>query len=371
MPLSIDSVLQTTSEEEQLAFLIDTLQSIGFTATAWQTGSVQYNILRAVARTYASGVNIVRSFAENVIVNPRDAWLDLVGEYRFGIARLAAVATQRNIRFTNTTASPVAVPAGAYVATDDDDAIRYLTDSADTVPALGTVDIACTAETAGTAGNVPYVTDVVVQSPSLPGVTAALIDEDLLTVGTNTESNERYWTRCQLRWAELTYSSGAAAYELWALTAAPSLNRVKALTDYPGAYELYVVCDPGESSELTAVSDYIEPRQPPNDYPDVVAANVVTHAITYAPRVSAGVTAAQLNAAIQTMLDALPIGGILIAGASAGRLLRESITTTLLCNGGLGVQSVGLTAPSSDIVLGPADVVQGNFTVDLQTVHSV
>ena len=127
--------------------------------------------------------------------------------------------------------------------------------------------------------------------------------------------------------------------------------------------------DPGLPAEISAVEAYIAERVPPNDDVTVSAASAVNQSIVYAPRVTASFNATAANAAVQAMLDALPIGGVLIQGASAGRLLREAITEVLLCNATLGVQSVGLSTPSADVVLGATDIVTGVFTVTPETVY--
>jgi uncharacterized phage protein gp47/JayE len=368
MPLSLGQLLKKSTETQLLAFLLDTLESIGFVTTSWQEGSIQRNILQAIARTYSDGTGVITTIVENTIVKPRGLWLDLVGFYRFGILRLLAVATRRMVAFTSAASAPAhTILAGSYVSTAKKIRYRVITETA---LAPGTTElIEVEAEFAGIAGNVPSSTPLSISTPAYTGVTVAFTTDPLTQIGVDIESDDRYWTRCQLRWAELTYSVSLRAYELWALTGAPSVRRVKALNNYPTEGLIRVILDPGEPSEITDVENYISTRIPPNDYVTVSAASVVVQPITYAPRVPPTTTDVTMNAAIQAMLDALPIGGIVIAGAVAGRMLRESITETLLCSPTMGVQSTGLTVPAGDVVLGATDVVQGAYTVNRETVY--
>jgi uncharacterized phage protein gp47/JayE len=363
MALSLQQLLKPTTEEQALSFLLDTLESLGFVTTSWQDGSVQRNILTAVARQYAGATTVTRTIVEGILVRPSGLWLDLVGTFRFGIQRLAAVRTRRSVVLTSASSAPShVIAAGSFLAVDT---VRYRVIGTHALAPGNAITVSVEAEFAGIAGNAPESAEVVVQQPAYSGVTAAFAGPPVI-IGVDDESDERYFRRIELRWTELTYSVGLRAYELWALTAAPSVRRVRALNNYPTENLVRVVLDPGVASEIAQVEAYIADRHPPNDLVTVQAASVVTQPITYAPRVLAGTNVDALNAELQTMLDEMPIGGVRIAGAPAGRLLRERIHSALLCR--QGVQSVGLTVPAADVVLGATDVVQGQYTVTPETV---
>jgi phage-related baseplate assembly protein len=361
MPLSVNQVLARTTKAKTLAFLLDTLESLGFVTGSWHDGSVQRNVLEACADLGAEYANTVANIVEATLVKPRGPWLDLIGLYRFGIPRLEAVATIRHVRLTSAASAPPHVIAiGSYLASET---IRFKVTATPEGSALNAGEdklFEVTAEFGGVAGNLPNNSELAVQTPAYSGVSAAF-EGDLIVPGVDIESDDRYWLRCQLRFSELTYSVGLRAYEFWALTAAPSIRRVRAINDYPTDDMIRVVLDPGLSGEIAAVEAYIAGRQPPNDEPSVSAANVVQQQVTYAPRAPASLTVATMNAEIQAYFDTMPIGGELIAGASAGRILREKITESLLCR--MGVQTVGLTVPETDVILGPTEIVEGVFTV--------
>lgn len=356
MPLTVAQLLKPSTRDQVLRAIIDYLQSLGFVTTSWQEGSVQRNILTAFADSYARSTNVIKGLVENTLTNPTGDWLDLVGVYRFGVTRLPATETIRDVDFTcSPSAGPHTILANSYITAGG---VRYLT-RVETIIASGTTEtIECIAEFPGVAGNLPSTTAIALVTP-YTGVTA-VFNGDPTTPGTDAEKDARYWTRCQLRWSELTFSVGLRAYEFWALTAAPSVNRTKALNNYPTENLVRIVLDPGTPGEIAAVEAYVAGRHPPNDIVSVSAATNVNQAITYAPRVPSGLTEATMNTRIQDMLDAMPIGGVLISGAAAGRLLREKIAEVLLCD--LGVQSSNISLPAADVILGATDIVTGVFT---------
>lgn len=361
MPVSVDQLLTPTTEEQAITLILDTLESLGFITTSWQDGSVQRNLVQAFGRTYSQLTETVRNIVNGVLVEPTGLWLDLVGIYRYGIERLPAVRAVRNVEISNAASgTPQVVTLGSYLSNAA--GTRWRTDAEVTVLPGTTETVSVTAEFGGVAGNAVEDGTLVFSQPTYSGLTAVFAGAPT-TLGVEAESDARYFRRIQLRWAELTFSVGLRAYELWALTAAPSVRRAKALNNYPIENAVRIVIDPGVASEITQVENYVAPRNPPNDAVTVQAASVVTQAIVYSPRIFSGTTVAAMNARITAMLDALPIGGTPVAGAPAGRLLRDKIAEALLCATGLRVQSVGLTTPATDIVLGATDIVKGAYTV--------
>lgn len=356
MPLSVAQLLKPNTTEQNMRFLLDTLASIGFSTTSWVEGTIQRNILEAVAETFSRGGQTIRNIVQNTLTQPTGDWLDLVGVYRFGVTRLVATRAVRDVDFTcAASAGPHVILAGSYIISGT---VRFIVDVDTPLASGATETISCTAEFAGSNGNKPPSDPVSLQTV-YTGVTVAFNGEPT-TPGTDDETDTRYWYRCGLRWAELTYSVGLPAYEFWALTAAPSVARAKALNNYPTENLVRVVLDPGTAGEIAAVEAYVAGRHPPNDIVSVSAATLFSQAVVYSPRVPAGLSVVTMNERIQDMFDALPIGGTLIAGASAGRILREKIAEVLLCD--LGCQSSGIATPASDVILGATDIVQGTFT---------
>jgi len=358
MPLTVAQVLAGTTKDQTLRYLLNELESLGFVTTSWQEGSIQRNVLETCAKSITSVTNLFGNFVRAVYTEPSGEWLDFIGVIRFGVSRLPAIETVRQVTFTSAATAPNHnIAPGSIVAANG---IRYLTTNTVNV-FLGTgltVDIEVKAEFGGTDGNLPSSTALSLQT-AYNGVTVAF-NGDPTTEGTDTETDDRYWHRCQLAWAALTYSSGLRAYEFWALTAASSVDRVKAINNYPTTNAVRVVLDPGTAAEIALVDAYVADKHPPNDSVTVSAAATYNQSVVYSPTVPKGTTVAAMNAAMQDALDAMPIGGVIPAGAVVGKLLPERLAKVILCT--FGGTSAGLTTPASEVILGATDVVQGSFT---------
>jgi uncharacterized phage protein gp47/JayE len=376
MPLTARQILAATTEQQALdgtarqilaatteqQALLATLQELGFTTTSWQDGSIQKTLLKAIARSYAGSATTLANVLDALLINPSGQWQDIRGTYWFGKPRLEAVQAIRDVTFASAASAPShSILLGSIVTTAA--GVRFEVTATDAPGALspgGSVTLEVRAIEAGIAGNVPSTTALSLVTP-YAGVTAAF-DGDPATEGTARETDARYQTRLDLRWSELTYSVGLRAYELWALEGDASVDRVVAWNNYPNENDVRVTLAAGTVGQIANVEAYIAGRSPPNDEVTVQAANVVVQQVTSSPRIRVGTTTvAEYEAAIQAYLDALPIGGTKIAGGGAGRLLREGITRTCLC-GLTGVESVGLTVPAADVVLGRDDIVTATFT---------
>lgn len=366
MPLSVKQLLKGVTVEQAIAMVIGELESLGFVTDSWQVGSVQRNLVTGFATGYAGLSRVVRDLVTQILIKPADEWQDLFGVWWYQTPRLEATAAERTIQIVSApSAPPHVVNPGAMITTTDGTRIRYRVTGGPYPVATGATvtGVTVVAEFAGSAGNVPYTTAISPQVPTYSGLTMTL--EGAPTVkGSDRETDERYQERLDRRWSEMTYSVSLRAYELWALTAAPTVTRVKALNNYPIENAVRVVLYPGEPSEIAQVEAYIATRHPPNDIVTVSAANVVGQSIVATPRVFAGVTEAQVTAVLRAAVDAHPIGGYLIAGASAGRLMKERLTEALLCSS--LAQTSGLVTPADDVVLGVTDVVDPTFDLTLE-----
>lgn len=363
MPLSVAQILASTTEQQALDGMLATLRGLGFRTTSWQDGSVQKTLLRAVARSYAGASNVLAQTLDALLVRPAGAWQDVRGTYWFGLPRLEAVQAIRDTTWTSAPSAPPHVIARGSIITTAE-GVRYETLG----PALGTslgtgatVTIEVRALEAGTGGNVAEGTALSLVTP-YAGVTVAF-DGEPTTLGAPRETDARYQERLDRRWSEVTYSVGLRAYELWALTADASIARTVAWNNYPNENDVRVTIDEGTVGQVANVEAYIAGRSPPNDVVTVTAAVERVIAVVATPRIRVGTTTVdELQDAWQAYADALPIGGTRVAGATAGRFLREGLTRVALCQLS-GVESVGLVTPAADVLLARDEIVRLTFTV--------
>lgn len=358
MPLSLQQLRTVPTEAQALAFILDTLASVGFRTGSWHDGAVQRNLLTAFARNSAGAAKVVSELVTNLIDTPNGAWLDLLGQWFYRLTRDPGMRAVRPVKFISPPSAPptviengTQVRASGVVFAITGLAVPYL-------QAPGTEHtFEATADAVGTEGNTGVGPRVVGK-----GGFRAEWDGDPSVNGADRESDARYLTRCELRFSELTYSVGLRAYEFWALTAAPTVTRARALfvdDDNP----IHIILDPGTLSERAQVAAYILNRRPPRDGTALFAADINPQVIKARPTVGPGVTAAQIQALLQAALDSMPIGGWPIVNAPAGRLLREKLTEALLCKG--GAQSANVITPAADIVLGPTEIIGPTFDIEV------
>lgn len=358
MSLSVEQLARGLTKDQSLAFLLDTLTSLGFDSTSWHEGSVQRNLLEAVSLGMAGTGSIIQELVKQVLVKPEGLWLDARGEHFLQLPRLQAVRAVRSIRLTSTPSAPV------HVITE---ASRFVAGSAAFLPFEllapitlnpgSSATLAVRAVEGGTIGN----TLEVPTAEGFGGVASEWVGAPTIP-GVEVEGDARYRIRQDRRFSELTYSVGLRAYELWALTAAPSVRRARAINNYPTPNAVRVILDPGTPEEINQVEVYLYGKNPPNDLVTVSAANVVSYAIDLSPRVKPGVTVASIRALLdKVILEDMPIGGWRISEGLAGRLLRERLAEALLCQN--GAYSAGITVPTEDIVLGETDVVDPVYTI--------
>lgn len=361
MPLSPKQLLKSQTEEQILNFLLDTLRSLGWSATSWQDGAVQRNILTAAARLGAIGSDTIANLVEMVLTKPEGDWLDIRGVYFLKLPRLEAVKAERDVTLTNAPSSPPYVLTTLTAITAKGQRFFPVT-APGTLNPGDTITIEVIAENGGVDGNT-------IATPKVPGMggITAVWSGDPTVPGVDRESDDRYRMRQDLRLSELTYSVGLRAYELWALTAAPSVVRVRAINNYPTENDVRVVLDPGTPAEILLVQDFLAGRRPPNDIVTVQAANIVPYTIRMAPRVRKGTTEASMLALLLHVVNQdMPIGGWVISEGVAGRLLREKLSEALLCKN--GAYSATVVTPATDLILGATDVIDPTFIFDTEVI---
>lgn len=359
MPLSYQQLRTPMTETQALNFLLDTLTSLGFRVGSWHEGSVQRNVLTAFARNGAGLSRVVSDLVYNLIDNPNGQWLDLLGRTLYRLTRDPGAFAIREVVFTAPASSPPTVIENGTQVRASSVAFSVVNLVAPVTILPGTsVTFTVRADAVGRDGNTGVLPRVIGKG----GLRAAWLGEPSVN-GADRETDARYLTRCDLRFAELTYSVGLRAYELWALNAAPSVNRVRALTIYDDPDSIMIALDPGTPSEIALVEAYIVGRSPPRDLVSVVQRNTYNQVIKVRPRVAVGTTSGQIQTLLQATLDAMPIGGWRIVGAPAGRLLRERLSEALLCRN--GARSAGIITPEDDPILGGTDIVIPTWDIEV------
>lgn len=383
MALTVQQLITPVSESEAFDEAIAILQSLGFNATSWQSGSRPYTLVRLIARLQASLSLTIAQIVEGAyLATASGAFLDLLGESHYGRVRVEATATTGVFRLTaSATAPPHTISVGqlqiATTPTQESSTQTYRNTTGGTLNPGGTLDLEVVAEVAGAAGNIPSSQALYLWTP-LVGATAtnppdATSGTWITEAGIDRESDERYRDRCSSRWSTLSYAATEGAYRNWALEASSSVTRVKVRDDNPygpGSIEVIVASSVGSVSEAVrqTVEDYINGadgvgRRPLNDVLTVSKALVTTigfiGTVTVESAKQSETNSGTIAAAVDAYLGELAIGGVVIPPASSGVVPRSQLIALL--QNMPGVLTVNLSTPAFDVGLGVSEVVVGSY----------
>lgn len=357
MALTLAQLLTPSSEDESLASIITILNGLGFTATDWESGSIQRTLIQLLARLHSSASNTTLAITRGRYNDLAEGdWLSLKSTSDFDNERIPAVATRVKMTLSDPlNVGPITIVTSQLVATDQD-GFTYRNIAGGTLPLGGTLDLQFDAEVAGRS----HPTSLTLATP-LAGITAVIsVVDPILIPGAAAEADDRLRTRNRAKWATLAYAAPADAYIAWALAASPSVTRAWVDDQNPrgpGTLDLYVAGPTGAvpSPVLTTVLDYIEgnidgiSRRPLGSDLQVFSAgnqNVsITGTIYVLPAYNTTTVRDAVYTAITNVLDQLPVGGTVLVA----QLYETAMSVT-------GVRNIHITAPTVDTTVAATSV---------------
>ncbi len=383
--LSLRQLTTPVSEDDVLAFTLDTLDSLGFQATSWQSNSAARTLTQLFARvtsdlTFAIADIVSGGFAGLA----KGPYADMLGQYMFKLSRVLATPTLGQMVLTSSVAAPVHSWANGELliadAPEGSSANTFTVDSVGVTTLNPGTSIAVFVRAAvpGSQANrlapnsstlqlwTPLV-GVTVSNPPNPPTTP--VNTWITQPGTDNETDGpggRYNARMLGRWDRLTYGNTDGAYTAWVLEAVPAITR---LTVREGIAEgtVHIVAATAiggiDAGQIQAIKDYLngvtdgKGRRPINDIIEVVSANQVATPplaltiIVQSPFSSDAV--ARVSAAIVALLGALPIGGRKLQNASTGKVLLADLYKAVMAEQGVLDVDFSIT---SDISLDQDDI---------------
>lgn len=229
--------------------------------------------------------------------------------------------------------------------------LRFTLAESGTVPVGGNVGLVFRAESPGAAYNVTAGT-ITRQVTPLPGLSVTnAATGSVVTAGADEETDDQLRTRAALRWAERGGGATASAFAYWALTAHPSITKVRVLDQNPrgqGTLDVVVWGDgnPG-TFPVQAANDYIQTRRPATTNVSVYAATERQVPVNLTLQgVQSATAAAEVLAGLAALQRQTPIGGT---------LYRAAIIEVAMLPA--GVANVIVNAPAADVVLGNTEAL--------------
>jgi uncharacterized phage protein gp47/JayE len=339
-------------------------------ATAWQTGSVPLTMMENDAAVSEDVYALIAAIASGgMLETSAGPWLDLVAGQVYALTRNPGVLTQGVVTLSDPAgAGPFSITDGQLWFSSTS-GLRFNSVGAYTLPKNGSITVSVKAESPGAAYNVANGT-ITTLVTALAGVTVSNPGPGgtwISVQGADQETDAALRTRCRARWPALGSGTPNDAYDLWARTSDPSINRtlVRASPTLEGTVEVYLAGASGAAgaSAVTNANAYIQPRVPLCVNCIVAAASENLINVTATVYVSAAYVATattQCAANVQALfyggtnsigeqLPGVPIGGTLYVT----QLVEQLMVVT-------GVRNVSLASPAADVVLGAIQVAKLN-----------
>lgn len=380
MALSLDELITPVTKSEAFQTFLDLLTALEFPVTAWQALNPGRSIADAVAELYSGARDAIPLVARGGYTALASAdWLDLLITSQFAdengdpLTRIEAIRAEGLATLTAAAgAGPHTIVADQLTAKDANNR-RFKNTTGGTLPLGGTLELAWKAETAGSAWNLANGTLTILETPLAgvsinnpgPGAGASW----LTTVGADKETDAQYAARAPLQWAVLAEQSPKDAYVAWALKADPALRKVYVDDQNPfgpGTFAMYLANElsTATAGQVTNVQLYIQPRRAISSIPSFFAAPTLAVPIvaTVYSTASFGLTAAQVEAALDVFFKALPLGGETIPALGSNKVFLDRIEYAIR-GASSGVLSVVFSNPTADVQLLPNQLAIPSYTI--------
>jgi len=323
VPLS--DLIQPRTRAQLVARMLNvlSLEFPGHPLTNYTPGDPQRTLLEIAAEGMADDERLIALLAAGGYLQlAAGDSLDEFAYSQYGLLRQDSVLAQGYLTFTALPGSgPYELEAGAVWASTTSGAVRFVTLARGTVEAGGSVSVLAQAQEAGSAANVVTGSLTVLNTPQ-PGLSVTNGPGWLVLSGADRESDTSLRERCRLRWAERGGGATRGAYEFWALSSAPSIDRVTVLDQHPrgqGTVDVVVWGEGGIGPAAVALADaYIQDRRPVTADVQVYAATEVQASLTltlYAPGADHARIEGEVLANLSALQQAMPIGGTLYESA--------------------------------------------------------
>lgn len=386
MALSFEQLITPVDEATATAETLAWLESLGFNATSWQTGSVQLTMVRLWGLIKSEFSNVVAAYANGGLLGyARETFLDYLGQYQFRTTRIPASPTIGTFRLTASLAAPIhSWNAGEILIADAESgsgANVYAIVNAGTINPGETLDVQVMAQTPGVAANIANNTNLYLRTPMV-GVTATnpAISGSTTWIeypGTDKESDSRYTERCLGRWDRLSPNNTEGAYKAWALEALDVLTRVKVITEPGGIVRVVGATSTGglTPEQIDTIEDYINGvsdgvgRRPINDVFSCESATVQTSPALTINAVCRGAFAGdaseRIQKAVTDLLGSIPIGGVRLGVPTTGYVLLADLYSVV--RGLQGIENCSFSL-LDDLALGATEIYSPPLTINVTVI---
>lgn len=382
--VSVDQLVTVPTKDQQLQTVIDLLDSLGFSTTSWQDGSVDRTKLEVFAQCYVTLATIIRDLARSGFnADAVGDWLTLFSASQYDNTRAVARSTKGTVVLTASASAPgpftIDTGANQKIVADTVNGYIYRNTTGGTLNAGSTLEVTVQADVAAANRDVANDTITILKTP-MAGVTVSNpaisgTSTWITQFGADPESDDELKFRNQTKWGTLAPDGPESAYLNWAVTADAAVTRVT-VNDLnprgPGTANLYLAGANGAvgASVVAAVDDYIQGvtdgkrRRGLNVDLETSSAANLTVVITGTVFILAQYNTTELQDAIKLAIDtffkAIPIGGTKTSSTGPGYVILSGLANAIF-QAGTGVFNAKISSPTDDVELAATQVAVPSY----------
>jgi phage-related baseplate assembly protein len=360
---SLLSLLVAETEAAIYARAISVATSLGLPTTAWSAVNPTRSLYWFLTKVFSALEPMVANFvASGFLDYATGDWLTILASDRYQVDRIGATFAATSVTLTNTGGGLYPIDIGDVVAKyvdGDGNSWTYTNVTGGTLRSGPGTTLALDfqADVAGSASSAPA-TEISALVTNLIGVTCS---NPAASIGTDAELDQALRDRCRAKLALASPNGPTGSYDYVVRSLAGNvITRSRTIADSTtGTPLVYVAGANGavDGPTLTAAQAAVT-AQAPQGFSPTVANSTATNvdvAYTLWLYASVGQTQTQIEAAVQAELDAMfaarPIGGDIVPPATTGALYQSLIASTIAKTFPADTFRVAVTSPAGDTAL--------------------
>lgn len=367
MTISLATLLLSETKTAIYTTALGIAEALGLPVSSWQAGDPTRSLYHALAEMLeARDANATGYIQSGFLDHATGTWLKVLAEQQFGVVVPDATYASTDVVLTNTSGFVYTIDAGDLTFKNSTTGKTYHNTTGGTLNASDTLEVTVVADEAGSDSSASAGEIDALVTP-LGTVTCS---NATAAVGVDEQDEETTRVQCRARRGRATANGPRDAYTDVALD--PDLTLTTAITgarafgdSSTGAVTVYLRGSSGAVAEAdralveTAILAYATPLC---ITPTVTSVTNVTVAVTYSMKlykranVDATAAAEAIEAALEAMFAAQPIGGDIVSPATTGYLYRSRIAATIAAVYPDDAFDVTVSAPSGDTALTNAQV---------------
>lgn len=365
--ISLATLLVQETKTAIYSTAIGVATALGLPVSSWQAGDPTRSLYHVEAETLSTLEAVVVGYIQSGFLDYATGdWLKILASQVYGVTAPEATLASTDVVLTNAGGGVYEIDAGDLTFKNTANGKTYRNTTGGTIPAKvgavnGTLTVTVVADEAGAASSASA-TEIDQLVTVLLGVTCS---NALAAVGTDEQDEATTRVQCRERLGRLSPNGPKEAYNDVArdseLTGTTGITRVRTYADSDTGDVTVYIAGPGgavSAGDRTLVEEAtLEWATPLTITPTVLSVTNVVVTITYELWLykSCNATDAEVQeaveAALEQMFAARPIGGDIVAPATTGKLYRTMIESTIRNVYPNHAFRVSVTVPAGDTAL--------------------